>query len=232
MKETAKEEKIVNEEREEQDVPFAFDKRLAKKDEVKKLPGYAEAYNILVAVFGGDPELHISKCDDSTRSCTISSKNYHKLDALSKAMRDDIMGLSINFEFDSDLSTEAAVWLNDIFNGNPHLDRIRVATEAMTEEKHTLCIFKDETVQYQSDDRFVPGGYSTSIVEKLIPVLFKSQYRRLKYITTDKREAKCLNIAAHILTPNTIGVCNGHSVSWCDSASTAYTANSNTTNTI
>lgn len=49
-----------------------------------------------------------------------------------------------------------------------------------------ITTFKDETIQYPADNRFVPNGYETTLAEKLVKDLFKKEFRRSVYVTKEK----------------------------------------------
>ena len=159
----------------------------ADEDEVKRLPPYALNYNRIVALFGKDPELNISELDNENRTVTISSKNYHKLSALGKVLRSPMEQLNIKL-VNEDFESEYVRTLEDVFAGNPHFDNIRVAIDAMTLDEVPIVTFKDETIQYPADNRFVPHGYETTLAETLVKQLFKGEYRRNTYVTKEKGE--------------------------------------------
>lgn len=152
-----------------------------EETKVGKLPPYAIRYNELVALFGDDPDLTISPVDDKSRSCVIFSSNYHKIVALSKVLKTDEF-LKIEFEYEGE-SNPYMQTIADAFIGNPHFDSIRVAIETMTGTEHIITEFKNETIQYNADNRFVPGGYETTLAEKIVKDLFVKEYRRSVYIT-------------------------------------------------
>lgn len=155
-------------------------------EEFKRLPPYAINYNRLVALFGGDPELTFD-LDEDTRTATISSKNYHKLEALGKVLRNPMEQLNIKL-VNEGFDNEYVRVLEDAFAGNPNLDNIRIAIEAMTQTEVPVVTFKDSTIQFQADNRFVPHGYETTLAEILVKQLFNREYRRNPYVTKEKGE--------------------------------------------
>lgn len=150
-----------------------------------RLPPYALNYNRLKALFDGDPELTISPLDVKGRSVTISSHNYYKILALSKILRSPMEGLKIKLVSET-FDSEYARTLEDALKGNPHFESMRVATEAQTGNKILITTFKDETIQYDADNRFVPHGYETTLAETLVKQLFRREYRRSVFVTKEK----------------------------------------------
>lgn len=175
------------------------------KTELELFPPYVIAYNKLKALFGVDRDLNISELDTATRSCIISSdKNYRKIYAISQALKPEINGLTIVCKYTGE-ETDYARTIREIFEGNAHLDSVRITTERDTSVKHLITTFKDETVQYAADNRFVPGGYTTTLAENLVKDLFKSQYRRSVYVTKDKR-SKIFDVNAFTVPHTGIGL--------------------------
>lgn len=154
-------------------------------EDFKRLPPWAIRYYELEALFGDDDDLIIS-LDDETHTATIMSENYTKLDALAQVLKLDNNGLHIELVC-TGVSNTYARTIQNVFEGNPHFDNVRIATEVGTGFKHVITTFKDETIQYNADNRFVPGGYETTLAEKIVKDLFKKEYRRSVYVTKDKQ---------------------------------------------
>lgn len=151
-----------------------------------KLPPYAIRFNELEALFGEDADLEIY-LDDATRTATIRSSNYYKLSSLATVLKAENDGLKIEFVYDG-LQNDYARIIEAVFTGNPHFDNVRIATEAGSGFKHVITTFKDETIQYDADNRFVPHGYETTLAEKLVKNLFKKEFRRSVYVTKEKED--------------------------------------------
>lgn len=177
--------------------------KAAEVKSAKKLPPYAIRFNELNALFGDDDELTLS-LDDETRTATIESKNFHKLDALAQVLRLENDGLKIEFLYDGESNSYFRT-IEEVFKGNPHFDNIRIATEADTGIKHIITTFKDETIQYDADNRFVPHGYETTLAEKLVKNLFRKEFRRSMYVTKEKSKSYS------VINYNSL---NGTSIAW------------------
>lgn len=160
------------------------------KEKENYLAGYVVQYRKLTALFSEDMDLLISPLDDETKSCVITTANYHKAQALKKFLSAEIneeLGRYLKVEINyTGIDHKMCNWLNDLFEGNPHFSRTRVAVDAMSGKETPLCLFKDETIQYAADSRFVPYGYETTLAEKLVQDLFKPEMLGMSYITEEK----------------------------------------------
>lgn len=167
--------------------------------------------------FLDDDEITISKpvpTEDNKKifEIAISSKNFHKITAIAKVFVPSLNNVIFKFKYE-DYDNEYVRTLTDLFTGNKHFDNIRVATEAMSEIKVVVTTFKDETIQYKADNRFVPKGYETTLAEKLVKEFFNEDYRKSVYVTKEKGSYTTLVAGAGLngWLSNSLSVCDSTS---------------------
>lgn len=148
--------------------------------------------------FLADPEITIAAPEaiptkDGWFEIVISSKNYHKITALAKTFKTKLDNVIFKFKYE-DVDDDYTRTLTDVFAGNKHFDNIRTAYDAMSGFPVIITTFKDETIQYKADNRFVPDGYETTLMEDLVKDFFREDYKRSIYVTKEKSKINLFSI--------------------------------------
>lgn len=138
-------------------------------------PPYVIAYNKLKAFFEGDPAYQISELSDDSQTCTITTDNRLKYLLLKENLitdYQDAKGLHVDLKYigaDKMYPDELAA----IVRTNPRFQEFFETSGGPF--PYSSVIFTKDVVQYYNDNLFDPYSHASTLMEQLVPEIFKNK---------------------------------------------------------